>query len=865
MKSHAKAVVIGGGVVGCSVLYHLAKAGWNDIMLIERSELTSGSSWHAAGGFHTLNGDPNVAKLQAYTVQLYKEIEEISGQSCSLHLTGGVMMADTPERMDFLRLAHAKGRYLGMDTELITPSEAKAMFPLMDETNFVGAMWDPVEGHLDPSGTTHAYAKAARKLGAEIVLRNRVVELTQEVDGTWNVVTEQGTVKAEHVVNCGGLWAREIGRMVGVELPVLAMEHMYLLTEPMPEVEEFNKSTGREMIGVLDFKGEIYTRQERNGILLGTYEKACKPWSPVSTPWDFGHELLQPDIDRIAPSLEIGFKHFPGIEKAGIKQIINGPFTFALDGNPLVGPVQGLTNFWCACAVMAGFSQGGGVGLALSNWMVHGDPGFDVWGMDVARFGEWATLRYTNAKVRENYSRRFSIRFPNEELPAARPAKTTPLYDTMLANNAVMGDSWGLETPLWFAPKGSEPKDVVSFHRSNDFRPIGEEVRATRERVGVTEIANFAKYEVSGPGAEDFLNRLMTNRMPKTGRIVLTPMLNEFGRLIGDFTIAKAGPRGGEDRFMIWGSSAAQKYHMRWFEKHLPKDGPRASEVRIHRFDQTLVGLSIAGPKSRDLLQKLVDVDISTKAFRFMDFREMAVGGAPCMVNRITYTGDLGYEIWMAPAYQRLVYKAIKEAGEEFGLVDFGMRALLSMRLEKNFPTWFRELRPIYGPFEGSMDRFIKLEKNDFIGREAAAKEQAEGPKLRRVSFIVDAADADVMGDEPIWAKVGGKDYGTVEKPHGYGAPRFDAGGKEVRGSNAAEGASAVRGIVDGDWRVVGWVTSGGYAHYVEKSMAQGYVPAALAENESAGLFEIEILGQRRPARINVEPPFDPSGEKMRT
>ncbi|MEI8701424.1 MAG: FAD-dependent oxidoreductase [Mesorhizobium sp.] len=856
MKSHAKAVVIGGGVVGCSVLYHLAKAGWTDIMLIERSELTSGSSWHAAGGFHTLNGDPNVAKLQAYTVQLYREIEELSGQSCSLHLTGGVMMADTPERMDFLRLAHAKGRYLGMDTELITPSEAKAMFPLMDETNFVGAMWDPVEGHLDPSGTTHAYAKAARKLGAEIVLRNRVVELTQEVDGTWNVVTEQGTVKAEHVVNCGGLWAREIGRMVGVELPLLAMEHMYLLTEPMPEVEEFNKSTGREMIGVMDFKGEIYTRQERNGILLGTYEKACKPWSPVNTPWDFGHELLQPDIDRIAPSLEIGFKHFPGIEKAGIKQIINGPFTFALDGNPLVGPVQGLTNFWCACAVMAGFSQGGGVGLALSNWMVNGDPGFDVWGMDVARFGEWASLRYTNAKVRENYSRRFSIRFPNEELPAARPAQTTPLYDTMLANNAVMGDSWGLETPLWFAPKGTEPKDIVSFHRSNDFGPIGEEVRATRERVGVTEIANFAKYEVSGPGSEDFLNRLMTNRMPKIGRIVLTPMLNEFGRLIGDFTIAKAG----EERFMIWSSSAAQKYHMRWFEKHLPRDG----SVRIHRFDQTLVGLSIAGPRSRDLLQKLVDVDVSTKAFRFMDFREMAVGGAPCMVNRITYTGDLGYEIWMAPAYQRLVYKAIKDAGEEFGLVDFGMRALLSMRLEKNFPTWFRELRPIYGPFEGAMDRFIKLEKNDFIGREAAAKEQREGPKLRRVSFIVDAADADVMGDEPIWAKVCGKDFGTVEKPHGYGAPRFDISGKEVRGSRAAEGASAVRGIVDGDWSVVGWITSGGYAHYVQKSMAQGYVPAALAENESAGLFEIEILGHRRPARINVEPPFDPSGEKMR-
>ena len=845
MKSHVKAVVIGGGVVGCSVLFHLARAGWTDIMLIERSELTSGSSWHAAGGFHTLNGDPNVAKLQAYTVQLYKELEEISGQSCSLHLTGGVMLADTPERMDFLRLAHAKGRYLGMDTELITPSEAKAMFPLMDETNFVGAMWDPVEGHLDPSGTTIAYSKAAKKLGAEIVLRNPVKELTQDADGTWNVITEQGTVKAEHVVNCGGLWAREVGRMVGVELPVLAMEHMYLLTEPMPEVEAFNKATGREMIGVLDFKGEIYTRQERNGILLGTYEKACKPWSPVNTPWDFGHELLPPDLDRIAPSLEVGFKHFPGIEKAGIKQVVNGPFTFAPDGNPLVGPVQGLTNFWVACGVMAGFSQGGGVGLALSNWMVNGDPGFDVWGMDVARWGEWASLRYTNAKVRENYSRRFSIRFPNEELPAARPAQTTPLYDTMVAQNATMGDSWGLETPLWFAPKGTEPRDIVSFHRSNDFEHVGNEVRAVRERVGVTEIANFAKYEVSGAGAEDFLNRLMTNRMPKKGRIVLTPMLNEFGRLIGDFTIAHVGDRSGDEKFMIWGSSAAQKYHMRWFEKHLPKDG----SVRIHRFDQTLVGLSIAGPKSQALLARLVDEDVSSKAFRFMDFREMAVGGAPCMVNRITYTGDLGYEIWMQPAYQRLVYKAIKDAGAEFGIVDFGMRALLSMRLEKNFPTWFRELRPIYGPFEGGMDRFIKMEKNDFVGRDAAARELAAGPKLRRVSMVVDAVDADVMGDEPIWAKVNGQDYGTVEKPHGYGAPRFDAAGKEVRGSKAATGASAVRGITDGEWRVVGWVTSGGFAHHVGKSLAQGYVPAPLAENESKGLFEIENswASPRRP------------------
>ena len=847
MRGEARVVVIGGGVVGCSVLYHLARAGWTDVMLIERSELTSGSSWHAAGGFHTLNGDPNVAKLQAYTVGLYREIEALSGQSCGLHLTGGVMMADSPERMDFLRLVHAKGRCLGMETEIITPSEAKAMFPLMDETQFVGALWDPVEGHLDPSGTTHAYAKAAQTLGATVVLRNRVVELTQDPDGTWNVVTEHGTVRAQHVVNAGGLWAREVGRMVGLELPLLAMEHMYLLTEPMPAVAEYNRATGRELVGVIDFKGEIYTRQERDGILLGTYEKACRPWSPLTTPWDFGHELLQPDLDRIAPSLEVGFRHFPALEEAGIRQVINGPFTFAPDGNPLVGPVQGLTNFWTACAVMAGFSQGGGVGLALANWMVEGDPGHDVFGMDVARFGEWTTLRHTNAKVRENYARRFSIRFPNEELEAARPAQTTPLYDLMVRdNNAVMGVTWGLEVPLWFAPQGAAPRDVLSFRRSNDFGPVGAEVRATRERVGVTEIANFAKYEVTGPGAEGWLNRLLANSMPRTGRIALSPMLNAAGKLIGDFTVAKAEA----DRFVVWGSSAAQIHHMRWFEAHLPRDG----SVRVERLGQRLVGLMIAGPRSRELLSALVDHDVSNAAFRFMDHRAMDVAGCPARVNRLSYAGDLGYEIWVEPCYLRTLYLAVKAAGAGLGIVDFGMRALLSMRLEKNWPTWFAELRPIYGAFEGGMERFVDLRKNDFVGRAAAAREREAGPRLRRVSLVIEAEDADVMGDEPIWAR-DVPDFGVVAPPHGAGAPRFDAAGIETPKPD---------GRRDGDWRVAGWVTSGGYAHYVGLSMAQGYLPAALAGDGEAGRFEVEILGRRRPARIALAPPFDPEGARMR-
>ena len=848
MKTHAKAIVIGGGVVGCSVLYHLAKAGWKDIILIERSELTSGSSWHAAGGFHTLNGDPNVAKLQAYTVGLYKELEELSGQSCSLHLTGGVMMADSPERMDFLRMTHARGRCLGMETELITPLEAKAMFPLMDESHFVGALWDPVEGHLDPSGTTHAYAKAAQVLGAEIELRNPVLEITQDTDGIWNVVTKNGTIKTEHVVNAGGLWAREVGRMVGLELPLLAMEHMYLLTDDMPEVTEFNSETGRELVGVIDFKGEIYTRQERNGLLLGTYEKACKPWSPINTPWDFGHELLQPDLDRITPSLEVGFKHFPAFEKAGIKQIINGPFTFAPDGNPLIGPVPGLTNYWSACAVMAGFSQGGGVGLALANWMVDGDPGFDVFAMDVSRFGEWATIKYTNAKVRENYSRRFSISFPNEELPAARPQQTTPLYDIMLNENfAVMGDTWGLETPLWFAPSKKEAHDVLSFHRSNDFKHVAAEVEAVRTSVGVTEISNFAKYEVSGADAEAFLNYLMTNNMPKLGSIILTPMLNENGKLIGDFTIAKAS----ENRFLIFGSLSATKYHMRWFEKH----SKFYKSLKIKRFDMTLHGLSIAGPNSRKVLQKLVDEDISNSKFQFMSFREVDVNGAPCMINRLSYSGDLGYEIWMAPEYQRKVYRGIKKQGAEFNIKDFGMRALLSMRLEKNFPSWFAELRPIYGPYESRMERFIKINKPKFIGQKAAKQELLHGPKISRTSFIIDADTSDVSGDEPIWAKTE-KDYDFIDPPHKHGAKRFNSKGNELSSSNSQQ---------DGKWKVVGWVTSGGYAHSIKASMAQGYIPTDLSQVTQKGLFEIEILGKRYPCQIMDNPPFDPLGKCMKS
>jgi len=802
MRNHVQAVVIGGGVVGASVLYHLTKAGWKDVMLIERAELTSGSTWHAAGGMHTVNGDPNVAKLQQYTINLYKEIEQISGQSCGVHITGGIMLAGTRERLDWLKMAKARGRYLGMELELISVDEAEQLFPLMDKKHFAGAMYDPIEGHVDPNGVTYAYAKSAQIGGAEIVRQCRVTALQQRTDGTWDVITEQGTVHAEHVVNAGGLWAREVGRMVGLELPILAMEHQYLITDDMPFL-----AGKKEQLHCIDFEGEIYLRQERGGMLIGTYEKAGVPWSPKETPWDFGQNLLPNDLDRIAPSLEVGFQHFPQLGEAGIKKIVNGPFTFAPDGNPLIGPVRGLTNFWVACGVMAGFSQGGGVGLALSQWMVNGDPGADIWGMDVARYGDWATLAYTNAKVRENYSRRFSIRFPNEELPAARPLRTTPIYERLQTENAVFGDYCGLEHPLWFAPSAAEAFDEVSFRRSNAHPHVAEECRAVRECAGLLEISNYGKFEVSGAGAAAWLSRVMANKVPAIGRMALTPMLNERGKLIGDFTMCRLA----EERFFLIGTWAAETWYRRWFERHAPP-----ASVTVRPCAMEYVGLAIAGPAAREILQPLMSEDLSTAAFPFMSFRQVDVGMVPVLMGRVSFTGDLGYEMWVSVEYQRNLHALLTQAGSAHGLKPFGGRALNSMRLEKSFGNWAREFRPIYGPYEAGLGRFVNMDKGDFVGREAALAEKHSGGALRLLAFAVDAADADAIGDEPIWH----------------------------------EGS------------VVGWVTSGGYGHSVGKSLALGYAPAELAA--SSGTFEIEIIGDRRPAVRLDAPAFDPAGTRMR-
>jgi dimethylglycine dehydrogenase len=804
MKSTARAVVIGGGVVGASTLYHLAKIGWSDVMLIEKSELTAGSTWHAAGGMHTFNGEANISRLQKYTIDLYREIEAVSGQSCGLHPNGGLMLAATQGELDSLKLICSRARYLGMQTEMITLAEALRYNPLIDTRHFIGALWRADGGHCDPSGTTHAYVKAARTLGASVERFTRVLALTPRRDGSWDVITDKGTVHAEHVVNCGGLWAREIGHMVGIELPVLAMEHHYLLTEDIPEL----KGREHEIVNTTDYAGEIYMRQERGGALIGTYEPHGMVWSPVKTPDDFSMQLLPEDFERLAPYFEVGFQHFPALGRVGIRKAVNGPFTFAPDGNPLVGPVRGLPNFWVACAVMAGFSQGGGIGLVLSRWMAENDPGQDILSMDVARFGAFATPKYTALKVPENYSRRFRLAYPNEELPAARPVRRSPIYDRLKAAGAVMGANFGLEHALWFAPPGVAPTETPTYRRSEAFAHVRAECQAVRSSVGIYETTNYGKYEVGGHGARAWLDRVLACRIPRPGRMGLAPMLNPAGRIVGDLSIACVQ----EDRFLIMGSGFAEEFHLRWFWQQNPP-----ADVCVRSAASTLTGFSIAGPGSRELVQRLVRDDLSAAAFRLFDVRSTAVGLAPAVLTRAGFTGELGYEVWTTPDYCASLFEDLWQAGQHLGVRLFGGRALSSLRLEKAYGSFNKDFRPDYTPGETGLDRFIDFDKPDFVGRAAALAERAAGAKRRFVIMEVAVHDAEVVG------------YESIMK----------------------------------DSAAVGYVTSGSYGHCIGKSLAAGYVPTELARDGEE--FAIDIFGESCRATIRLQPLYDPKGLRLRS
>jgi dimethylglycine dehydrogenase len=746
-----------------------------------------------------------MAALQGYTIELYRELEAISGQSCGLHHVGGLTIATSQDRMDFLKAARAKHRYMELNTEIIGPDDISDLAPIVNIEGVIGALYDPLDGHLDPSGTTHAYARAATQAGAEIVLRNPVLETNATPNGGWEVVTQGGTVHAEHVVNAGGLWAREVGALAGVYLPLHPMEHQYLVTEEIPQVYEREK----ELPHVMDPAGENYLRQEGRGLVIGFYEQNCTSWAVDGTPLDFGHELLADNLDRIESSMETAFHRYPVLERAGIKNVINGPFTFAPDGNPLVGPVPHLQNYWAACAVMAGFSQGGGVGLTLAEWMVIGEPSRDVFAMDVARFGDWITPDYTRTKVRENYQRRFSVSYPNEELPAARPFQATPAYEVWKEQRAVFGSAYGMEVVNYFAPSGEPLEEIPSFRRSNAHLPVSQECQAVRTAVGINEVHNFGKYLVEGDGARSWLDCLMAGRIPKPGRVGLTPMLSPSGKVIGDFTVSCLA----ENLFFLVASFSAQAYHMRWFIQNLPKTG-----VSVRNVSTEWVGFQIAGPDSRRLLASVVMRDVSNTAFPFLAVDQFDIGICRAHIQRISYTGDLGYEIYVDQNDQIALYEVLREAGTDFQLKPFGMRAMNSLRLEKSFGAWMREYRPDYMPVEVGLDPFIEYEKTvEFIGKTSALQEREDGVTRRLCTFVVNANDADVHGDEPIWV-----------------------------GDNVA-----------------GFATSGGFSHYIGESVALGFLPVPLITEGRE--VEIEILGDRRKAILKQEPLFDPQGMRMRS
>ena len=804
MENHAKVVVIGGGVVGCSILFHLAKFGWKDVVLLERNELTSGSSWHAAGQIHTISSDPNISRLQGYTINLYKEIEETSGHSIGMHATGGFYLASNQTWYDYLKRERSKARYMGLNQEFLSVKEVSERHPLIDPKHYLAALWDDLDGDIDPSGVTYAFAKSARIHGATYYTHSPVIETNQHSDGTWDVVTPNGTINAEMLVNCGGLWAREVGHLSGIDLPVQPMEHHYLITEEINEIK--SRDLENRLPAGIDFEGNIYFRQERQGMLLGTYEPSATPWKINGTPTDFGHELLPPDLDRISDRLSMSFERIPALAETGIKDVINGPFTFGPDGNPMIGPVPGMRNYWVAVGVMAGFCQGGGVGLTMAEWMIDGEPSIDVWAMDVARFGDFATPEWGTIKSSENYERRFVMTFPNETLPKGRRQKTTALFDRLTSKGAVWAQSFGLENVLWFADRPEDAHEDPTFHRSRAHKYVAREVKAVRENVGGIEIANYAKHEFKGPDARDFLNYVLAGKIPSPGRINLTPMLTPKGKLYGDLTVACLE----EEYFILFGSGLMQEAHRRWFENRLPE-----KLVSYANHSDNYHGVAISGPKSQVLLQRITRDDVSLEAFRFRDIRQSYVGDIPAIIIRLSFSGELGYEIYCKPHYLVKLAENIDEAGKDLGFRWYGARALLSMRLEKQWGVWTLDFRPDFTLAESGLDAFIDWNK-EFIGKEAAEKERRYGPKKRLVTLTIESQEIDVSNDEAI--------------------------------------------LKDGE--AIGYITSGGYAHYVKKSVALGYVPTKYSTPGTK--LQVEILGEMFDAEVQGAPLYDPEGSRMR-
>jgi dimethylglycine dehydrogenase len=807
MKSHARVVIIGGGAMGVGLAYALPKEGWSDVVLVEKGELTSGSTWHAAGLIPHFIASLNMAKVHFEAPKLYATLEAETGQATGWHGCGAIRLARTDDEVDWFRYVKAILDQVGAECHLIGPNEIRQLHPLLEVGDVKLGAYTPGDGHTDPSSSTNAMAAGARKAGVEILRRNRVTGIKPRPSGEWEVMTEQGAIVAEHVVNAAGCFCDQVQQMVGQRLPIVNMIHQYLVTETSRHVMALDK----EIPVVRDPLASCYYRQEQKSLLIGPYEREnAAAWGLDGIDWGFDMELLPPDIDRLSISLERAMARIPAFGELGIKRIVSGPITHTPDGNFLMGPAPGLRNFWLDCAASIGVTQGPGAGKYLAQWMVHGQSEINVREMDPRRFSAWALGDYALAKSIDEYQEMYQVRFPGAFRDAGRPQRTTPLYQTLKDQGAVYAEAFGWERPKWFAPAGVE--ENYSFRRTNWFETVGEECRAVRERVGLLDLSSFAKFEVSGRDAEALLGRLFANRLPRrAGGIALAHMLSEDGMIESECTVTRLG----DDRYYLLSAAAAELHDL-----DLLAQGRRAGErAEIANVTDDFGVLVLTGPKARDVLAQVTDADLGNAAFPWLTAREIAVAGVPLRALRVSYAGELGWELHTPMADLARVYDALMAAGEGHGIANFGAYALNSLRLEKAYKGWGAELTNEITMIEAGMERFVRMDKGDFVGRAALVRRKEEGIALKCVYLRVEDGDNDPRGNEPVYDSVGGE-------------------------------------------RIVGVSTSGGYGYAVARTLAFAYVEPRLAAPGSR--VELEMLGARRGAEVLAEPAYDPANTRLK-
>ena len=811
MKSHARAVVIGGGVVGVSALYHLAKKGWDDVVLIERKELTSGSTWHAAGLLPLFNMSYSVGQIHKYSVKFYQELQQETGMDVGFRNVSNIRLATTPDRMDEFRQYAGVASTIGVQVDMLTPEQVLDYWPMCNIDGLIGAIRHPEDGYIQPADLTQALARGARDRGA-IIYRNTVVTaIARTASGEWKITTDKGEITCEHVISATGNFARKTGQMVGLDVPVIPVEHQYIVTEAHPDIQARHRD-GKPEMGVLrDSDGRWYMREEAGGLILGPYEvgaPACYVDGPSD---DSEYELFQEDLERLEPHIESAIHRVPAFGESGVKKVYNGAIAYTPDGNPIVGPAWDLPNFWLSEGHSFGITAAGGAGWQLAEWIVEGEPTIDMLGVDPRRYGSYAGAAYLKVKNEEAYANVFTVHYPDEEREAARPLRTAPCYDRLKALGAVFGQKFGWERANWFAPEGVPQQDHWSFRRSNYFEHVGNEVRNVAENAGLLDMSAFAKARISGPGAAAFLDYLVANRLPKTvGRVALCHALTDRGGVHSEFTIQREAA----DSFYLVSAGASQRLDHDWVKKHMPEDG----SVRFDDLTNSIGVLVLAGPKSRDILQKLTRTDLSNAAFPWLSGRQIDVGLAPAMAMRMNFVGELGWELHHPIEYQNHIFDALMAAGAEFGLKPFGIRAMDSMRLEKSYRLVGTELSIEYAALESGLQRFVHLNKGDFKGRDQLAQWQERGFANAMVTLVVDeTTDADAIGGNPIMTP---------------------------------------------DGAVIGRATGGGYGFRLGQSLALAMVRPDLATPGTK--LMIDILDQRLPATVIAESPYDPDNEKLR-